>query len=774
MTVQNTIVKNVYVGNGSTTVFPFTFECNKAEHIQAFVKDAVGNISSTTNFKVNLDQKNVTYPNTGEPLPDGYKLIILRQLPLQQLLNLLNQGPFYAEDIEETFDEVVMMLQQMTERIGRSLAVSIDIDAENSFNTIIPLEAGKTFRVKEDGTGFEVTEDPGKVIDGAKALLKLTTEQAEFAKEQADASNQSAANAQIAANAAEAVAPEYAKTKEVLDNIVSYTNTATEQAGIATAKADAANTSATNAAQSYSNANAVAAQLTEYLATKETLTAPAVDKTLLINGAAADAKVVGDRLVEVSSSTRAVSELVKEYHTKEVSSGTATREYIGVLLASGYVLESGSVATARQVSTAIPIPQGSKYISLNYNFSNHADTAYYCTMGFYSKVGLASKVFMVEDSIENGMFVKIPEGASYVRIGGMLEDDLSYGFYTEQSASTIVEQLYGKGAYTVKGNMIDGTKFTIPTTNLKNNHVYTFMCNVNTFDTLIIGHGKTDYQSSYVTITNTDISVTNYLASATTRTWTHGLAIKDFLYVKIKVGLYGQADIYLQTNAADDYEYKVTITGWRGISGDSTDAMPFAESIGSILTDCNFTWSSAEFRKQVWAFGDSYFEVHESRWGYYMKEDGFYDNILWNGYGGENSPKAFTAFSNSIEYFGKPKYVLWALGMNDDNDTDVAIGANWLENIEKVKELCSQHGIILIMCTIPTVANKGNIKNHELKNNYVRNSGYRYVDCAKAVGADASGVWYDGMLSSDEQHPDVKGGKALYMKFITDMPELTF
>ena len=199
MTVQNTIVKNVYVGNGSTTIFPFTFECNKAEHIQAFVKDALGNISSTTNFKVDLEQKNLTYPNTGEPLAKGDKLIILRQLPLQQLLNLLNQGPFYAEDIEETFDEVVMMLQQMTERIGRSLAVSVDIDAENSFNTIIPLEAGKTFRVKDDGTGFEVTEDPGKVIDGAKALLKQTMEQAELAKEQADASSQSAFNAQNAA-----------------------------------------------------------------------------------------------------------------------------------------------------------------------------------------------------------------------------------------------------------------------------------------------------------------------------------------------------------------------------------------------------------------------------------------------------------------------------------------------------------------------------------------------------------------------------------------------
>lgn len=103
-----------------------------------------------------------------------------------------------------------------------------------------------------------------------------------------------AVNAQNAANAAEAVAPEYAKTKAVLDNIVSYTNTATEQANIATTKATIAANSATNAAQSYANADAIATQLTEYLATKETLTAPAVDKTLLIEGAAADAKIVGE------------------------------------------------------------------------------------------------------------------------------------------------------------------------------------------------------------------------------------------------------------------------------------------------------------------------------------------------------------------------------------------------------------------------------------------------------------------------------------------------
>lgn len=90
----------------------------------------------------------------------------------------------------------------------------------------------------------------------------------------------------------------------ILENITTATDKAaeatasadiaTQKADIATIKADAASTSATNAAQSYANADAVATQLTEYLATKETLTAPAVDKTLLIEGAAADSKVVGE------------------------------------------------------------------------------------------------------------------------------------------------------------------------------------------------------------------------------------------------------------------------------------------------------------------------------------------------------------------------------------------------------------------------------------------------------------------------------------------------
>lgn len=68
--------------------------------------------------------------------------------------------------------------------------------------------------------------------------------------------------------------------------------------------AQEANQAATNAANSASSASTTATQLMEYLATKEEITAPAVDPTLTISGAAADSKVVGDIVKETTEKSK--------------------------------------------------------------------------------------------------------------------------------------------------------------------------------------------------------------------------------------------------------------------------------------------------------------------------------------------------------------------------------------------------------------------------------------------------------------------------------------
>lgn len=151
-------------------------------------------------------------------------------------------------------------------------------------------------------------------------------------------------NAQNAANEAEKIATDLGLVDEAVQTAVASATTASNKADIATAKADiattkaseastsaatatakaeVASTSATNAAQSYANADGIATQLTEYLATKETLTAPAVDKTLLIEGAAADSKVVGELKSELNQLNNDVYDISSiEFEQGAIDGGT--------------------------------------------------------------------------------------------------------------------------------------------------------------------------------------------------------------------------------------------------------------------------------------------------------------------------------------------------------------------------------------------------------------------------------------------------------------------
>ena len=135
--------------------------------------------------------------------------------------------------------------------------------------------------------------------------------------------------------------------REGNDKLVAILNNITkaeEKANEAAQKADLANTSATNAAQSYANANAVATQLTEYLATKETLTAPAVDKTLLIDGAAADSKVVGELKSDLNQLNNDVYDISSiEFEQGAIDGGTNFYDSTKVIRSKNFIrLKTGT------------------------------------------------------------------------------------------------------------------------------------------------------------------------------------------------------------------------------------------------------------------------------------------------------------------------------------------------------------------------------------------------------------------------------------------------
>lgn len=254
MTVQKDVTKNIYVGNGSTRTFPFTFECpaEHPEYIKVYLMQDDGTALATSDYQLDMDAKQITYPSSGTALPEGKKLVIMRELPLQQMMNLVNNGPYFAEDIETAFDECVMAMQQIAEKLNRSIIMSVDIDGD-AFVNEVPFEAGKSFRIADDGKSIVLTEDPAKVLPLVQGVYAQTQTQAQNAIASAAAAakseNSAAASANAASNSAQSASASATSAAESAELTSGYKQEAL------TAK-NAAATSATNAKASENNAEA--------------------------------------------------------------------------------------------------------------------------------------------------------------------------------------------------------------------------------------------------------------------------------------------------------------------------------------------------------------------------------------------------------------------------------------------------------------------------------------------------------------------------------------
>lgn len=87
-----------------------------------------------------------------------------------------------------------------------------------------------------------------------------------------------------------------------------------------------------------------------------------------------------------------------------------------------------------------------------------------------------------------------------------------------------------------------------------------------------------------------------------------------------------------------------------------------------------------------------------------------------------------------------------------------------------MKRLCKNNVIEWIFITISNYFHWYN----KYKNEYVKSSGYRYIDFAKSVGAYDNIEWIDGMLEEGEKriHPTEAGAIALYHEAVSVVPEL--
>lgn len=299
------------------------------------------------------------------------------------------------------------------------------------------------------------------------------------------------------------------------------------------------------------------------------------------------------------------------------------------------------------------------------------------------------------------------------------------------------------------------SRLDIETNSIKNNCIIKFYAKIDTFSAVRVGHGESgNYQQSF------EIDDTNvyYIVGQNRTAIAHNLTIASYIAVTILVEKTCAYTIIVDT-LSGRWQRRLE-SAWLGTKGSV-----FAKSIDSVLSNAILTWS-ADYQKSKWAFGDSYFSMGSSaRWPYWLIHDGF-DNTLFNGFPGEGAADALTDLENALG-FGSPRYVIWCLGMNN-GDTSSAINDTWKTETEQVMSLCAARGITLILATTP---NTPTVRN-TYKNDYVKQSGYRYIDFAEAVGAEsADSTWLPGCLSSDNVHPTEAGARLLYLRAVQDFPE---
>lgn len=293
---------------------------------------------------------------------------------------------------------------------------------------------------------------------------------------------------------------------------------------------------------------------------------------------------------------------------------------------------------------------------------------------------------------------------------------------------------------------------------LKKNKIYHLHTLINSsFSSLLFGHGEGAY-SLYFSIDGANIVfMTNGTAGTTLA---HGLTLDTYIDFMLIVGERNTGTIILNT-LGGTYSHTVQIV--QGYKGDV-----FVRAVGAALGETTIAFSSKDFRQPIWMFGDSYFtHTSDARWTYWLLEWGF-GRCLLNGFPGANSDEALPQVVNYLGTWGIPKYIVWCLGMNDPDDG--AINQTWMDCINELIAQCETYGVEPILATIPNVPSL----DHTYKNTWVRESGYRYIDFAKAVGAESAGAsWYTGALSTDNTHPSEIGARLLCQQAVLDVPELT-
>ncbi len=106
--------------------FSYTFDISNSTDIHLFLYNTNTSVETeiTSGFTVDATAKTVTWADAVN-YDNTYKLTLSRETALTQLLTLINEGSFFAEDIMDALDKLTYITQEQAEALNRSVKAQI-------------------------------------------------------------------------------------------------------------------------------------------------------------------------------------------------------------------------------------------------------------------------------------------------------------------------------------------------------------------------------------------------------------------------------------------------------------------------------------------------------------------------------------------------------------------------------------------------------------------------------------------------------------------------
>ena len=326
MTVSSSTSKVSYNGDGSTTVFAYTFKTFDEDDLTVVLRSSTGTETTqtiTTHYTVsgvgNAGGGNVTMltaPAAGETLT------ILREQPLTQGLDLVPNDPFPAQSLEDALDKLTFMVQTHSEELDRAIKASkTNTITSTEFTVNATDRANKVFAFDSSGE-LSIAQELGTYRGNWAASTAYA--QRDIIKDTSNnniyiclTAHTSSGSQPISSNA------DSAKWALIVDAAAAATS-----ASAAASSASAASTSATNAANSAS----AAATSQSAAATSETNAASSASAaaTSATNAAASETNAATSETNAAASATAAAASaaaaLTSENNAATSETNAATSE----------------------------------------------------------------------------------------------------------------------------------------------------------------------------------------------------------------------------------------------------------------------------------------------------------------------------------------------------------------------------------------------------------------------------------------------------------------